>query len=543
LIRKKLSIIALISFIAIINLTISVKIQEEANRIQATKAKLKTKKNPSLLSSFAKEDSADSQHATTGPTRKSRESESLSDGKLSPEGQKAGLLARSFIGPSGYSSYEFLLQHINKLKEQKFELSVLQTKFVNTKKDSALSDDDDEPLWEPEDLKPTGTEEYMYVLIKNVTGLAVPDVPRDYDKIVEKTRPWSEVWSDMFSSTQRPFCDDDTQENPNLRARVIKPIFATEEERGVFGRLPSNKPNTIYNFFGLENSAYLFDYLDYLLQKKMAKAFQKWWEEVRTLPPKAGVDDPYNPYNQALLMYYNIGSKPGVKMFPPKKTDSEKDLIELISKLKKDFPLDEFKTAITIPQIGTVYEKYKWNYNANDANYFKRIMDKYDFDGDGRLSAREFILLTIWENRKDITKGAIKFPFYKLVRKYIQPIFHWCDCTNSGYIGALQIWTGFKDLKREGQIAITYNMYDCKFPGGDHRTSAANDFVLKNTEEFDGYVSMDEFAKGILLGFWDRQVVNDKIFEGDEKNMKNIRWEDDKVTDKECKRIKAFSNN
>ena len=93
--------------------------------------------------------------------------------------------------------------------------------------------------------------------------------------------------------------------------------------------------------------------------------------------------------------------------------------------------------------------------------------------------------------------------------------------------------------KREDQ---NFSLFTCVMPNGDQRTSSINDFILKNGKIVEGFISKDEFVAGILLGYWDRQISGNKIYSGDEINKKFVRWEEDKITDKECELIKSFKN-
>lgn len=442
---------------------------------------------------------------------------------------------------SGFTSKQLIFTHISNLKERlKDQLSKIQVLFVNKDKRTAMMDDDlTEPIWEPEDLeKQTDSELYEYHYIKKLYNQEVDPLPETVTQNNFKPKPWETIWGEIFTSPNRKFCNKGSV-NPNLLVKKVeKP--ASENQQGIISRLPSQKPNMNYNFYGFENSGYLFDHLDYLLQKRLAHSFKSWWEQVRTLPPKIGIDDPYNAYNQAVLLSELKGtSSSRISVVKPDRATLETSLIKFISSLKPNFPGEEFLDDINIPTLATVYEKFKWVYNANDKSFFRKKLDQYDFDGNGRLSAREFIFLTIWENKGYLSKNFIKFPFYKVIRKYITPIFDYADCRNLGFISAEQLWKTIKTLKKEDQ---NFSLFTCVMPNGDQRTSSINDFILKNGKVVEGFISKDEFVAGILLGYWDRQISGNKIFDGDEINKKFVRWEEDKVTDKECELIKSFKN-
>ena len=58
----------------------------------------------------------------------------------------------------------------------------------------------------------------------------------------------------------------------------------------------------------------------------------------------------------------------------------------------------------------------------------------------------------------------------------------------------------------------------------DYRTTSTNDFVLKNSRKKDGFLDIEEFRTGVLLGYWDRQTDSRTIYMDDTKNMKSLRW-------------------
>ena len=59
---------------------------------------------------------------------------------------------------------------------------------------------------------------------------------------------------------------------------------------------------------------------------------------------------------------------------------------------------------------------------------------------------------------------------------------------------------------------------------------------MKNTIKDHGLLNRDEFRKGILLGYWNRQVQRIKINTDDSKNDKTKRWVNGNI-DIECVKI------
>ncbi len=457
----------------------------------------------------------------------------------------------SFTTSTGMDSHYYIEQHVQSLKVDKVDFKTMKTKYIESSTTTSTETkttetsntvekiNPDEPLWSYGDVAVTESESYMYKIIETKEGVKVDEPtppPTEGGKENIITETWHNIWKKYFNSIERPMC----KENPNIKFKIVPPV--PENSNFYYDKLPSVKPNVHYNYFGYEDSAYLFDYLDYLLQKRLGGAFRMFWTEVKQLPPKIGIDDPYSPYNQVLLYYLaqNVDSKLKIEM--PKTTDTEEDLLNLLSKIRKDFKKNEYRLGISVPKLALVYEKFRWFYNPAEPDFFKKKFDKYDFDGDGRLGAREFLFLTIWENKRYIHSDKIDFPFFKLVRKYIDPIFFYADCSSVGYVDASQLWRTFKSLKRSlnPQDDELYNIFKCEFPNGDRRTASVNDLILKNSKEVRGYLNKDEFATAILLGYWDRQVAGDTIYLEDEKNMKTSRWENKKI-DLECDKIRMYS--
>lgn len=519
-------------------------IEEEAKEASNNQSKKLKKK-------IRKESKKESKKETTGKIDdKKKRNDSTTTTASKKKRQDAAFnqkeVEKAFVSTNGLGSQYYIQQHVKQMKNDKIDFSTLQTKFVSTttttntqKVQTVETSEVDSALWNYGQVQVTGTEKYMYEYITKTFGTKVdeptpPPSEGSTEPVVEKT--WEEVWKKLFKTLERKLCKDD----PNSKWKIIAPIPENNDE--LYGKLPQSKPNVHYKFYGYEDSAYLFDYWDYLFQKKIATAFQQFWEQVQTLPPKIGIEDPYSPYNQLLIYYLAQGPDSKVKIDMPKKTDSDEELLKTISKIRKDFDVNSLKLGISIPKLALVYEKFRWKYNPNDGLFFKNKFDKYDYDGDGRLDAREFLFLTIYENRKHLYDPNIDFPFYKILLKWIDPIFLYGDCSEVGWVDASQLWRTLKEMKRSEnpQDDQLYNIFSCDFPSGHQRTSAVNDFILKNHKTHDGFLTREEFATGIFLGYWDRQTAANSIYLGDEKTLKEKRWENKKV-DIECERIKRYA--
>lgn len=446
-----------------------------------------------------------------------------------------------------FDSHDYIVQHIAEMKSAKIDLSKIRKEFIRymeavpvteiikpVSKFGLMKTDIDELLFDADEMIETPSEVYMYDLIKKNEGITAEEGKKTNGE-VEPTKSWDEIFKELFTTQDRPFC----KTNPNLRMKTIhkKP----EEGQVIVSKLPSKKQNVNYKAWGVASeSAYVFDFLDYGFQERMVKAFEHWWKQCQTLPPKIGVEDPYTLLNQLTIEFNRKGGK---APFPlPTKEQSITDLINSMKKLKPTFDESDWILNISIPQLATIYDKFRWVYNRNDSGFFQKLLDKYDYDGDGRLDAREFIFLTIWENRKEVRSSRTIYPFYKIQDKYINPMFQFADCTKKGYIVAEQLWATFHNLKRQESTTNDdlFNFFDCEVPNGYTHTSAVNDFVLKCANTIQGALNPDEFATCIMLGYWDRQISVNKIVSKDEMNKKSTRWKDDKI-DIICEKMKQIS--
>jgi Ca2+-binding EF-hand superfamily protein len=160
-------------------------------------------------------------------------------------------------------------------------------------------------------------------------------------------------------------------------------------------------------------------------------------------------------------------------------------------------------------------------YTPEDADDFAYDMvAKYDMNGDGRLNARETILAVIWNNKK--RDNLFCHNCFFLLGKQLGAAFAFLDCEGKGYLTAEDMWEKLPSIKRGSD---SYNIF--KIPQATSiRTSAVNDFILKNGYTVDGGVTRNEFISGVLLGMWDRNVVEEKVLakDDDSRAMKKLRW-------------------
>jgi Ca2+-binding EF-hand superfamily protein len=285
----------------------------------------------------------------------------------------------------------------------------------------------------------------------------------------------------------------------------------------------------------LDQIMYFFDYLDDVFQADITKEFSQLLQAAKTVPeedPKV-FDDPYTPKK---LLYYFSGGLEG------KNPSSNIDIYHLkiepeqIKKYKHDFNVEEWKESFSAAKISNIIKSFGWGNIPNISQYFKRLIDKFDFRGTGRLNAKEFLFYAIWENYKSYSQCK-QFCFKKIIEEKIDPLFSFFDCNSDGYINSENIWNGLKYLKRSDANKDKYDLYKCELPKTYNkyfRTNAINDFILKNFNVAEGYLTREEFRKGILLGFWERQVNRLSVAFDDSINRKGDRWDTSGIRDKDC---------
>lgn len=279
---------------------------------------------------------------------------------------------------------------------------------------------------------------------------------------------------------------------------------------------------------------YFFDYLDVILQERMVQELSALLEEARKVPEEDEneFDDPYSL--EKLLFYFSGGTQ---GRDPWKNTDKrfQKGDASSLKNLMGSEKYSQWEKGFSAGKISNIIKAFGWGTIPSIPYYFKRLIDKYNFSGTGRLNAQEFLFLAIWENYKTYAQCR-KFCFKSVIEEIIDPLFQFLDCDNDGYINSENIWEGFKFLDRKNQKG-KFDYYQCVLPRAFnkfYRTHAPNDFILKNYNSADGYLSREEFRKGILLGYWERQVQANGVVPNDQRNKKDDRWGGNGTIDRDC---------
>jgi hypothetical protein len=353
---------------------------------------------------------------------------------------------------------------------------------------------------------------------------------QDKLKIKEDFTP---QWMSLFTTLNKPpqMCI------PPDQFRKTEDTTSTEQENGIEVLTPRAKPNKWAKEYGFGPVAYLFDYWDFLFQADVATYFRNMFNAAKAVvPPAPNVyEEPYSL--DKMLYYYSQGTKGSLNGASAQPAD----LIKQITEFNKNFNPSVWQNSVSVAQVYQILSTWGWKgIFANDPA--KKLVDKYDFDGDGRLNPSEFILLAINNNKEIFRLPECKlFCFEELFKAKIDPIFRFMDCDQDGFISSENMWNVLSLLKRPN--IAQYNMYNCIMPSvlnKGYRTISDNDFVLKNSHKYDGFVDITEFRAGVLLGYWDRQTDNNAIYMDDTKTMKSFRWSPDGTKDLVCQNILAL---
>lgn len=346
----------------------------------------------------------------------------------------------------------------------------------------------------------------------------------------------NKIWSELFTKPQGSNCKQQDYIN-NPYQNVINTIIV--DNSGIPWSGPKKKPNVLDKQQGFGSSAYFFDYIDSILQADIVKEFETVYNAVKELKPdEKDWIEPY-PVEKLIGVYSGNLSLTNQTQDPNDQTIINK-IKDMAGNNEKIFNENAYKAGITVSNIHKACKDFKWSFNSADKNYAKKIVDIYDFDGDGRLNPREFIIMTIHNNR-NILGGDCTNCYKDIISRKIEPMFRFIDCNNDNKVNSDDLWDSFKSLKRPN--SGSYDFYNCYIKNKPYRTSAINDFILKNHNSFNGLLTKEEFIMGILMGYWDRQTDEVKIYPDDSKNLKTLRWGKTGDVDAQCEKIKNISNN
>jgi hypothetical protein len=347
-----------------------------------------------------------------------------------------------------------------------------------------------------------------------------PQAPTAQPMIPAAGHNITEVFNKLFTDPTRSEFKCPCKKTPEqLNAEKVN---ITED--GAVWATPQKKENFYEKKrIGWDASSYFFDYIDPVLQKSIVTEFDRIFKEAQRMAAPANFKDPYTL--ERLLGINAAGQIP-----------SKDELVKRITSLNPKFNAAQWETSISVAQMEAILKQWSWYYDASRQFPGKYIVDKFDFDGDGRLNAREFIIAVIMNNKNVVTgPQKCKNCLESVIESLITPIYMYLDCGNTNTVSAEQLWIGLQKLKKDVK---GYDVFKCALENGKYRTSAMNDFILKSHKEIEGKLTLQEFRLGILTGYWDRHIEGNKIFLDDTKNMKKLRWANNGEIDIVCERIK-----
>lgn len=273
--------------------------------------------------------------------------------------------------------------------------------------------------------------------------------------------------------------------------------------------------------------AYLMDYLEdaFKLQNKLIQSvFKSIFEDAKAQTAPAEFKDPYS------LLKLATGNPMSTETLP------NEELYQKWLLKDKKFNKDVYENSITVGQVATILKTWHWSHNKdNYALEAKSLVDEFDFDGDGRLNFREFVIALIVKTKSLAVTKTCTHCLEDIVLEIVDPIFTFLDCKQRGMINAEEMWNGLRFLNRKNMKA--FDIYNCKIKDDRLRTSAVNDFVLKAGKKMLGFVNKKEFRLNILIAFWDRYTTPMGVEEAKEKLRKEKRWGPNGEKDSACEKI------
>lgn len=313
----------------------------------------------------------------------------------------------------------------------------------------------------------------------------------------------SHYWKLLFAGSRSGTCKEAT-----AKKKAVAMLEAKHKEKAKFRKsertkLPWVKP------WGYEDAAYLFDFFDPVFRKTATDLMEESFATLKSIKNKDT-----KTYKDVFDIY---------KMLQNQKGKIKKSLKEL----NPNYDRKIYENSINTVQLNKAMSDWGWFIEPGLKDYAYDLVSRYDEDGDGRLNPREMMLANIYHNKDIIGKGKCMYCLAELARK-LDAMFIFLDCTNSGAISVEDLWKKLPQLVRPDS---RWNIFGIK-TNENIRTSALNDFCLKNGEAKQGYITKKEFRTGILLGFWDRQTTRKEILKDDSRSLKKFRWDKTGMTDK-----------
>ena len=325
---------------------------------------------------------------------------------------------------------------------------------------------------------------------------------------------------------------------PQAKSELESPLFqpganncikkTNKEEKAITNSFPKHKKDP-YTALGLNVGpiAYLLDYLEdaFKLQNKLIQSIYKSiFEDAKAQTAPADFKDPY------ALLKVATGNPMSTE------TLANEELYQKWLMKDKKFNKDVYENSITVGQIASILTNWNWAKNKNNAVVeAKAFVDEFDYDGDGRLNFREFIIALLMKTKNLVSTKVCTHCLENIVLDILDPIFSYLDCKQRNMINAEEMWNGLKFLNKKNPKA--YDIYNCKVRQDRYRTTSINDFILKANKKVLGFVNRKEFKLNVLIAFWDRYATPMGIDEAKEKLRKEKRWGANGEKDNVCEKI------
>lgn len=333
---------------------------------------------------------------------------------------------------------------------------------------------------------------------------------------------WKTFFGDSYATSKASqLCTDTTRSSIKVRKLSNEEISRNEKQ---YGQFPQEAPYLMYKSFGFDDAAYLFDNLDSFLIPMVKPAFDFLTSDIKNAPYNKNVQDPYDP--QLLINLYS-------QFKPEARSGSALTGADVFKRLAQFNPhfTEVSRYGIRVPQVESLFNKYQIPIVNKSFGWEKAMVDKYDKNGDGILSLREAIFMVLWEGRKFYDKPE----FLKNLTDNLDPIFKFIDCDNDGFIHAEGFMKAVQNLKLPDS---NFNMFSCVNPKNHQplHTNSFSDIVLKNSEQYKGMLNKHEFRSAIILGMWDRLMIDNQDFGNPYNafNQKPLRWDESGKVDKMC---------
>jgi hypothetical protein len=323
-----------------------------------------------------------------------------------------------------------------------------------------------------------------------------------------------DVWEDLFVVPRTSSCGPEASNQAlmqELQDEQLRKMNSAEGGNGADGVEYDSNFGWIRKW-GFGPVAYLLDFFDPIFRSHTLKEFKSIWEDISKEVPEDTAE-----YKDVFDFAARIKSAP---------REQQPAILRDIKRLERTYDPIIYNISVNAVQLNKAMKAFNWFHDPGSPDVAVDFIAKYDMNHDGRLNPRELLLGAIHHNINILGSKKCNHCFNE-VSKMLKGLFTYIDCGDTGFVDADHLWKNLPSLNR--QVA-KWNIF--KYGNNENiRTNAINDFILKNERSRDAAVSKHEFIAGILLGIWDRQTTENTILDGDERNLKALRWTDNDMVD------------